>query len=220
MKTIDQLFQRINQLSTQQQTIQKKRLSNFRFDLTSKEMGAVIWNIAQLVAQQRNTPEYIIDDQNRKALNKLTYYLLGDERFGDGLHKGLFIRGPVGTGKTMLLEIVAEIFKLKRINLRIFNALEIASIMKSNDEAAKKRLLEGYIAIDDIGIEDVEYKVFGSTVRPIFDVISSRYATRRFTFITTNLTPTEIEARYGNRVRDRLREMTSQIVLNGESRRK
>jgi DNA replication protein DnaC len=183
-------------------------------------MGEVIRNVAQLVSQKRNVSKYIIDDHNRKALNQITYYLVGDSRFNDGLHKGLFIRGPVGTGKTMPLEIITEVFKLKRFNLRIYNALEVANIMRSSDEAAKKRLLEGYIAIDDVGIEDVEYKVFGSTVRPIFDVISSRYATRRFTFITTNLTPSEIEARYGNRVRDRLREMTSQIVLNGESRRK
>ena len=75
------------------------------------------------------------------------------------------------------------------------------------------------LGIDDLGTEPKEYLVYGNIHTPIVKLLSSRYDSRLFTMITTNLTPTQICNYYGARIGDRLNEMMKIIVFPNNSYR-
>jgi hypothetical protein len=69
---------------------------------------------------------------------------------------------------------------------------------------------------DDLGTEN-NLKYFGNECNVMAEILLSRYdlfiSKKLFTHITTNLSATEIETHYGNRVRSRLREMVNLIAF-------
>ncbi len=63
---------------------------------------------------------------------------------------------------------------------------------------------------DDLGIEQPQ-KYFGNECNVMAEILLSRYGTSVSkvipTHVTTNLSATELESKYGNRLRSRMREM-------------
>jgi DNA replication protein DnaC len=76
------------------------------------------------------------------------------------------------------------------------------------------------LAIDDLGIEPVEVMDFGNVLCPVVDLLTKRYDMQLFTIITTNLTPSEIREKYGDRIADRMNEMMVKIIFNNDTYRK
>ena len=76
------------------------------------------------------------------------------------------------------------------------------------------------LGIDDMGTEPLEVQEFGNMHRPLTDLLTRRYESRDFTFITTNLVPQQIRKLYGDRIADRLNEMVDKIVFDNPSFRK
>ncbi|WP_324068987.1 MAG: hypothetical protein RSE15_00200 [Flavobacterium sp.] len=70
---------------------------------------------------------------------------------------------------------------------------------------------------DDLGTEN-NLKYFGNECNVMAEILLSRYDLFIFkklkTHITTNLSATEIEKQYGNRVRSRLRQMVNLIAFD------
>lgn len=170
-----------------------------------------------------------VDKFNKDVISQLACYLTGDKEFKGDLHKGIMLHGTVGTGKTVLMKIIEILFSYNRKVLNIINAASINSIWmrsgnyKTNDQEKiqrKEDLWNGYICIDDMGVEEPLLNSYGSKVRPIYDTLNIRDQRNRITFITTNLEVKEIEKRYGDRIRDRLRGSMNQFILTGKSRRK
>jgi DNA replication protein DnaC len=61
---------------------------------------------------------------------------------------------------------------------------------------------------------------FGNVLCPIVDLLTKRYDMQLFTIITTNLTPSEIREKYGDRIADRMNEMMVKIIFNNDTYRK
>ena len=172
----------------------------------------------QLGRQGENA--FVIDDCNRNAINELVNYLLRTGRFADQPMKGLLIRGEVGCGKTLLMEILKVIFYYQWKVINLVPAIDLADACQRNNQAVIDRANRGIVCLDDLGQEASSVKTFGSERYPLIETLTHRYIHRRLTFVTTNFTPAEIEQRYGNRIRDRLREMMHEIILPGGSRRR
>jgi hypothetical protein len=70
---------------------------------------------------------------------------------------------------------------------------------------------------DDLGVEQ-NLKYFGNECNVMAEILLSRYdifTTKKIqTHITTNLSASEIETHYGNRIRSRLREMLNLIAYD------
>jgi DNA replication protein DnaC len=70
---------------------------------------------------------------------------------------------------------------------------------------------------DDLGTEN-NLKYFGNECNVMAEILLSRYdlfiSKKLQTHITTNLSATEIETHYGNRVRSRLRQMVNLIAYD------
>jgi DNA replication protein DnaC len=159
---------------------------------------------------------------------KLIAYFLKDEptcfQHGIDLNKGILLSGPVGCGKTSLLNLMKHL-----------TPLEHKFIVKPCRDISFEFIQDGYQIIhkysigklyqseprtycfDDLGTEN-NLKYFGNECNVMAEILLSRYdlfVTKKIqTHITTNLSASEIEAAYGNRVRSRLRQMLNLIAFN------
>ena len=76
------------------------------------------------------------------------------------------------------------------------------------------------LAVDDLGIEPLEIQDYGNILSPMVELLTRRYDRQLFTMVTTNLTPQEIRAKYGDRIADRLNEMMVKIVFRNPTYRR
>jgi len=105
------------------------------------------------------------------------------------------------------------------ISIKIVHVKEI--IAKCKDFNVMESLKRTpYIGIDDLGVEPKEVLDYGNVCNPVLDLLEYRYSEQLTTFITTNLTPKEIEEHYGVRIADRFNEMIEKIVFQDVSYRK
>jgi DNA replication protein DnaC len=156
---------------------------------------------------------------------KLIAYFLKDEptcfQHGIDLNKGILLSGPVGCGKTSLLNLMKHL-----------TSTEHKFIVKPCRDISFEFIKEGYEVIqryssgnklqngvknycfDDLGTEN-NLKYFGNECNVMGEILLSRYDLfinkKIITHITTNLSAGEIESQYGNRVRSRLRAMLNLI---------
>ena len=133
--------------------------------------------------------KYIVNDENRKAYTIAKNYVLKfDEMFKR--HKGLLFYGDTGTGKTFLASCIANELLKMRIPIIVTSILRLTSATGPFSREAEEQqvFLEKMnqarvLFIDDLGTErTTDYKM-----EQVFEVINSRYGSKRPMIITTNL---------------------------------
>ena len=175
-----------------------------------------------LIKEKDSEAELILNDTNRYVVGQVALWYSWDSRFAGSLHKGLMIRGNVGTGKSLIVKALANLIKELEILVPcVIHVSELQDLyIRSDFEEIDKVKKRWYTIIDDVGVESVESKSYGNVKEPFNDVFDHRYRNNKRTIITTNLTPSEIEETYGTRIIDRFRECMNDLVLDGESFRK
>ena len=169
----------------------------------------------------------IIED-DIPIITTLLVYFLNDEIMAKtieiDLNKGILLSGPIGCGKTSLMNLMRYVPEQER-----------KFILKPTREISFEFIKEGYDVIqryssgnklqsgiknycfDDLGTEN-NLKYYGNDCNVMGEILLSRYDLfinkKIITHITTNLSASEIEAAYGNRVRSRLRQMLNLIAFN------
>ncbi|MFA9391835.1 MAG: ATPase [Prolixibacteraceae bacterium] len=170
-----------------------------------------------------------ISKSDHDLLYKLLVYTIGDrensERLGLCLQKGIMLTGPVGCGKTSIMKL-----------LRYFQAQQERYILKSCREISYEFISKGFDVIskysthnldhpktwcfDDLGTEQ-NLKYYGNECNVMAEILLNRYelfiATGTVTHLTTNLSASEIETYYGNRVRSRMRQMFNLIFFSKDA---
>jgi len=166
-----------------------------------------------------------LDAGDQPILLKLAAYFLRDEascrQQAIRLDKGIMLTGPIGCGKTSLMQL-----------MRYLTQPDNRYVVKSTRDITFEFIQDGYDVIhrysrgklyaaehrhycfDDLGIEN-NIKYYGNECNVMAEILLSRYdlfiGKGLITHITTNLSATEIEEAYGNRLRSRLREMVNLI---------
>jgi len=165
----------------------------------------------------RINPEFVVMD--KELLKGVVKYFFGLEG-GLDLQKGILICGGVGSGKTQFLKIIQQALLLNGKSFRMFNCIEIEQEIRFGGDYVNYD--NGEICFDDLGAEPLESVMFGNRVIPMSEILQRRYNRRENgkTHITSNLTMKEIEARYGSRVCDRLKETCNLVIFGWESLRK
>lgn len=190
---------------------------------------AILWLQAQGKKQFGN--HFTICDNDVLLLRKILSYFFKDSEtalaLGINFNKGIMLSGPIGCGKTSLMLL-----------LRHFMPQQNQFIVKSCRDISFEFIKEGYPTInkyshssfknhepivycfDDLGTEN-NLKLYGNECNVMAEILLSRYdlfvCRKLITHLTTNLSASEIEAAYGNRLRSRLREQFNLIAFNNNT---
>lgn len=132
-------------------------------------------------------------------------------------NKGIFIYGATGVGKTYFCHALAN--SKRGIFVQNFVSLlsEFRDYMQKGFyfEKMKELCNEDYLVIDDIGAE----KVTDFVLEFLYTITNRRYENLKRTIFTTNLSLSEFQERYGDRILSRLSEMCIMVELKGKDRR-
>ena len=159
---------------------------------------------------------------------KLIAYFLKDQQtcyqLNINLEKGILLTGPIGCGKTTLMTLMKHLapadnkfsvkpcrdisFEFIQDGYQIIHKYSIGKLYQSEPRT---------YCFDDLGTEN-NLKYFGNECNVMAEILLNRYdlfiSKKLQTHITTNLSATEIENHYGNRVRSRLRTMLNLIAFD------
>lgn len=187
-----------------------------------------------LLACQKECPSFSVSDMNRNLINEIFLYANGRSQVFDSV-KGLWLYGPVGTGKSTIIQILRTydfLSKLDDIGWKSSGGFGIVSASMVSNQFARKGLdgIDKYAynngkpdtwAFDEVGREPRPTKYFGTEMNVMQFVFQTRYEFRRkcLTHVTTNMPPEDITSKYGDYIADRVNEMFNVVEIKGESRR-
>jgi len=184
----------------------------------------MLFHLHSIVAEDpaSNKTAFLVTDQNRQTLSDLKFYLA---RVNGNLdtRKGIMFNGSVGTGKTLILEMLRRcILDLWGKQLSIHTAPYIKQQFYNDpiDGYSMSYMVQNYryLGINDIGLEQTTMK--GDEI--IRNIIYERFEKRLFTFGTMNLELPEFFKRYEyaddvGRMTDRFKHLFNYVSLNGNS---
>lgn len=169
-----------------------------------------------------------LQKEDQEILYKLLVYAIKDEdrckEYGLDIQKGLLLIGPIGCGKTSLMELLKQ-FLPQQLHYPILSTRSIASEFNKEGFPVIQQYSnrEKVICLDDLGVES-NMKHFGNECNTIGEILLNRYdlmmRTGIVTHATTNLNAHELESLYGNRVRSRLRSMFNLIPFGSDAKDK
>ena len=168
------------------------------------------------------------------VLYKLLIYAIKDKKNAFklqlNLERGILLTGPIGCGKTSLMHLIKPFF-VKSSDYKIITCREIAfDFAKNGYEALTpytqktgfQPRISGY-CFDDFGAEQ-QIKHFGNECNVMAEILLTRYedfvANSCTTHLTTNLSASEIEKHYGNRLRSRMRSQFNVIAYPPQTKDK
>lgn len=213
MKTAGEIYK-------QQNTVKPKASNNRPVFNAELIYQALIDEVCKIISERNRL--LVLNENNKHIIGQIALWYANDLQFKGDLLKGISLRGNVGTGKTVIVKALKEVMlNAERVNAKFIYSTDLTELYIQQKaveiEALKQRK---YLIIDDLGVENVETKIWGNSKEPFNDVFEYRYRMNLTTIITTNLTPSKIGEDYGIRIRDRFRESFNDLVLDGESLRK
>lgn len=176
--------------------------------------------------------------QDYEPVHKLLTWFLQDEtqaqQLGLNLHKGILLTGPIGCGKTSLMSLMRILVPPPQ-RFGIKSCREITfDFIKDGFDTIQRYSSYAYNnttnppqphthCFDDLGAEST-LKYYGNQCNVMGEILLSRYDhfinNHMITHATTNLSASELESYYGNRVRSRMREMFNLIAFDSSAKDK
>lgn len=206
--------------------------NNMSSEIMTPQLKLIFNKEAEQYYRSKNSV-FKVDYNNQNYLNLICKYFAKDPSFEKihqgSLHKGLFVHGEHGIGKTSSFKIIQNIsrnYNLKQLWFPMISTSEV--VQKFNTEKNKEFVIKNYshgnFMFDDLGAEKEANNIFVFGKDEIFvRIFESRYnefiKKGTMTHLTTNLSLEEIKLRYGKRIEDRFVEMFNFLKIHGNGRR-
>ena len=175
--------------------------------------------------------QFKVYENDLPVIKKLIIYAIRDEvtatAMNININKGIILSGPVGCGKTSLMFLLNYFFqngydyKMKPCRDIAFDfaARGYDALIPFTKKENKQTRMNTF-CFDDLGTEK-QIKHFGNECNVMAEIILTRYDSfiynKTMTHVTTNLSASELEAFYGDRVRSRMRQMFNLIAFDKDS---
>ncbi|HTU87135.1 MAG TPA: ATP-binding protein [Solirubrobacteraceae bacterium] len=144
-----------------------------------------------------------------------------DERLDAG--RGLWLMGPVGTGKTTLAMLVSKAALEAGRSVAIYSLPRLLNEIRDTHRAARSHveLLDRLAAVDLLHVDDVgAERTTDWVLEELYSIVNARYEDQRSMVITTNiLDREELCEQITPRTVSRLTEMCDELPLLGHDRR-
>ncbi len=150
-------------------------------------------------------------------------------------HKGLYISGRPGIGKTYLLAAIGNFYAKEGKQVVYLNMASFSSECKMlmNEKALLNKLIKTITKADVLCIDDIGAEVVSSWYRDeiLLPILNERMEKRALTYFTSNQNFHELErhfARNNNgseepikaiRLMERIQSLSKELIMMGESRR-
>jgi energy-coupling factor transporter ATP-binding protein EcfA2 len=188
----------------------------------------------ETTGQRLYHPGFKVIADDYEIIYKLLVYFFRDkveaEKHNISFRKGILLSGPVGCGKTSLMNILRFFFKAEeRYNIKPCRNVSFEfiqegySVIHRYSHQSFKHGIPVTWCFDDLGTEN-NLKYYGNDCNIMAEILLSRYdlfvTQHMFTHLTTNLNSSEIEEIYGSRLRSRLREQFNLIAFSESAKDK
>lgn len=162
-----------------------------------------------------------IYEEDREILFKLCNYFIKDEtnckKLNIDPNKGILLTGPVGCGKTSLMKLLQHIIP----HHKQYKVIPTRNITFAFNHTGYKTIEHfgnsNFYCFDDLGVEPTG-RFFGKDCNVIGEILLSRYDLflehKLKTHATSNLNAQELEDRYGNRIRSRMRKLFNLVAFD------
>lgn len=210
----------------EQQRVKEKEDAILRFkELTERCTAKYMFKLMKWTSENKLARTLIVNDQNKHFITTLCYFLSRDKKFetelGFSFQKGLLIRGISGLGKTHLVRCLEE----NELNpILILSMIEITDEIKMQGEYEVSLGDKKIIYLDDVGTEEPVVNHYGTKItffKNYIELIYLKNQNKTFNhlMISTNNSFSEIEDKYGFRVRSRMKEMFNIVDVKGQDMR-
>lgn len=202
-------------------------------DIESRFCYADIWKFLHFKGIELYGKKFRLCEEDLPVILQLVSAVVKDEKvaaeYSLDLEKGILLTGPVGCGKTSLMNLLRYLLPGDHRH-RLHSCRDIAFEYSRDGHAALHRYAKGSFStrkfdpvvycFDDLGLEN-ETHHYGNSCSVMAEILLSRYdyfhSFGMVTHLTTNLNSIEIEKQYGLRVRSRLREMFNLVAFPGDA---
>ena len=159
-------------------------------------------------------------ESQKELLRQLYYHFTGSSEFKGDVNKGIFIHGPNGTGKSIILMAYVKMFSHFRKEIVCCKSIDLGLIIRNKESL--QTFIRRPLYIDDIGYESTEASDYKATIKPMANVLFSRYDLGSWTFGTGQVAikSKPYEDKYGKSITDRMIAMFNEFELKGKSLRK
>jgi DNA replication protein DnaC len=184
----------------------------------ARSLSAVIPRRYRDVAFDR-PPVTEIDGQVVAAVRRYADRI--DEKLDTG--RGLWLMGPVGTGKTTLAMLAAKAALAAGRSVAIYSLPRLLNEIRDTHRAERSHvdLLDRLTAVDLLHVDDVgAERTTDWVLEELYSIVNARYEDERSMVITTNILDREaLCEQISERTVSRLTEMCDELPLVGHDRR-
>ncbi len=167
----------------------------------------------EALGKERYGIGFKIHKADQALVHKLLVYFVRDriqsERYEINLQKGILLVGRVGTGKTSLMKLIPRVLPFEPFKVKSCRQISY-DFFRQGPKIMADFDTTGTMCFDDLGSE-IHYSHYGTQCNVMAEILMNRYdlfiAHKTITHLTTNLNAVELEKRYGQRVRSRMRSM-------------